>query len=90
MSITTRAALIFFAVGLFLFLINFYLIRYHTRKAVLSGKRIKKGKSANLWGSRGKDGIVPKWVSYMGLLAFISFFMGVFMLVIRFVWRIFS
>jgi hypothetical protein len=90
MSITTRAALLFFAAGIFLFLVNYYLIIYHTRKATLEGKKLKKNKTDHIWGKNGREGIVPKWVSYIGLMAFVSFFMGIFMFVLKVVLNLFS
>jgi hypothetical protein len=90
MSITTRAALLFFAAGIFLFLVNYYLIIYHTRKAASEGKKIKKNKTDHIWGKNGKEGLVPKWVSYIGLVAFVSFFMGIFMLVLKVFWNLFA
>lgn len=90
MSVMVRTALVFFATGIFLFLMNFYLLRYHARKAALEGKRVRGARDARLWGRKGKEGIVPKWVSYVGLLAFVSFFMGVFLLLARGVWTLFT
>jgi len=90
MTITTRAALLFFAAGIFLFLLNYYLIKYHIRKASAEGRKIKRNSSKHLWGKKGMEGIVPKWISYIGLMAFISFFMGIFMFVLKFFWNLFS
>ena len=90
MSIIVRVALLFFAAAIFLFLVNYYLIKYHTRKAATEGKKIKKDRNAQLWGKKGHEGIVPKWVSYVGLMAFVSFFMGIFMFVVKVFWNIFS
>ncbi|MBK5252244.1 MAG: hypothetical protein JJE29_06390 [Peptostreptococcaceae bacterium] len=90
MSMIVRAALLFFAAGILLFLVNYYLIIYHTRKATLEGKKLKKNKADHFWGKNGREGIVPKWVSYIGLMAFVSFFMGIFMLGLRVFWNLFS
>jgi len=90
MSITVRVALLFFAAAIFLFLVNYYLIRYYSRKAAIEGKKMKKNRNDQLWGRKGRQGTVPKWVSYVGLMAFISFCMGIFMFVVKVFWNIFS
>ena len=90
MSMIVRASLMFFAAGILFFLVNYYLIIYYTRKAAAEGKKLKKNKVDHIWGKNGRKGIVPKWVSYIGLMAFVSFFMGIFMLVLKVFWNMFT